>query len=147
MRGRAVLIGARKVRRGSATDALLHVGIHVPGLNAHAVTPLPSISSARLRVSCTTAAFADEYAVQPALGRVAEPDEMFTMRPKPRSSIPGSTARTGRYVPPTLIAMLRSQSAGSERASGAIGSTMPAQLTRIEAGPTQRAVASASSWT
>ena len=47
---------------------------------------------------------------------------MFTMRPNPRSSIPGSTARSGRYVPPTLIAMLRSQSAGSERASGAIGS-------------------------
>ncbi len=98
-------------------------------------------------MSCTTAAFAAEYAVQPALGRVAEPDEMFTMRPKPRSSIPGSRARIGRYAPPTLMEMLRSHSAGSERASGAMGSTMPAQFTRIDAGPTQRAVASASSCT
>src|SRR6185503_6068334 len=118
-----------------------------PGLIADAVTPVPSSSSARLRVICTTAAFAAEYAVQPELGRVAEPEEMLTMRPKPRSSIPGSTTRTGRYVPPTLIAMLRSHSAGSDLERGAIGSTMPAQFTRIDAGPTQRAVASPRSWT
>ena len=67
-----------------------------PGLNAQAVTPVPSTSSARLRVSCTTADFAAEYAVHPALGRVAEPEEMLTMRPTPRSSMPGNTARIGR---------------------------------------------------
>src|SRR5438132_1344528 len=43
--------------------------------------------------------------------------------------------------------MLRNHSAASERASGAIGSTIPAQFTRIDAGPTHRAVASARSCT
>src|SRR6266568_1239760 len=52
-----------------------------PGSYAHAVTPVPSISRPRLRVICTTPALPAEYAVQPGLGRVADPDEMFTIRP------------------------------------------------------------------
>src|SRR5947208_1690843 len=52
-----------------------------------------------------------------------------------------------RYVPPTLIATLRSHSAAFERASGTIGSTIPALFTRIVAGPTRRSVARTSSCT
>src|SRR5438093_10086517 len=118
-----------------------------PGSYAVTVTPVPSSSSASARVSCTTPAFAAPYAESPALGRVDWPEEMFTMRPLPRSSIPGSTMRIGRYVPPTLIEMLRSQSAGSDRASWTTGSIMPAAFTRIVAGPTHRSVASTRSWT
>src|SRR3954451_1294538 len=60
---------------------------------------------------------------------------MFTTRPQPRSTIPGSTARVVRRPPLKLMSITRSQNASSVSRNG-LASSQPALFTRMSTGPT-----------
>src|SRR5579859_4016682 len=62
------------------------------------------------------------------------------IRPRPRPTIPGSTARQHRYAPSTLTSNTRHQSAGSSSQIGSASDepVMPALLTSTSMGPSSR---------
>ena len=57
-----------------------------------AVTPVPPSSRARARISVSSAAFATAYEAPRGPGVIANGVETATIRPQPRSVIPGTTA-------------------------------------------------------
>ena len=59
---------------------------------------------------------------------------MLITRPQPRSAMPGSTSLVASYTAPRLRLIIRSHSARSVRAKGAL-SAAPALLTRMSMGP------------
>ena len=70
----------------------------------------------------------------PGPARKADPEEMETTRPHLRSIMPPSTWRLTRNAPVRLVAIILSQSSSVIWCTAA-PSEMPAQLTRMSAGP------------
>jgi hypothetical protein len=68
-------------------------------------------------------------------GKSTTPDETFTIRPQPRSTISGRTALVSRNTPTRLICRAAIQSSGSRRQVGSRGQTTAALLTRMSTGP------------
>ena len=68
----------------------------------------------------------------------------LTIRPQPRSRMPGTTARHMWNVPVTLTANVVAHSSSLTSQSGLFGPTMPAELTRMSTRPIRaRAAATA----
>ena len=85
----------------------------------------------------TSPAFDAEYAAVPGPARKADPEEMETTRPQPRSIMPPSTRRLTRNAPVRLVAITLSHSSSLIWCTAA-PSAIPAQLTRMSAGPSWR---------
>ena len=63
------------------------------------MTPVVASSLARALVIAITAAFDAEYALSLGLPSLPAIDAMLTIRPQPRPTMPGTTARHRRKVP------------------------------------------------
>src|SRR5215208_8268145 len=79
-------------------------------------------------------AFEVVYASYPGSVRRAITDEVFTIAPRPRSSIPGKTARHIRYIPRRLMFSTSSQAASSTSRKSPLVIT-PALLKRMSTPP------------
>jgi len=72
---------------------------------------------------------------KPPGGRYAAPLVTLTMRPPPRASIPGTTARQHRNTPRTLISNTCHHDAGCSWSKVTVGPCTPALLTSRSTGP------------
>ena len=61
---------------------------------------------------------------------------MLTMRPHPRSIMPGTTARVTLKMPCTFTSNVRAHSSGATSHIGSFGPTIPALLIRMSTRPT-----------
>src|SRR5438105_6570272 len=95
--------------------------------------PFCTTSIASARVKPTSACFAATYAVTYGYPRKPAMLETLTIRPYPRASIPGSTAREQRNAERRLTDSMRSSTASLVFRKGAL-SAAPALLTRMSTG-------------
>src|SRR3954454_20038971 len=98
------------------------------GVTAFTRTFCWATSLANAFVNPSTAAFEEEYADMFGLPSLPEIDDTFTIRPYPRSIIPGTTCLQSRNTASTLIAMVRRHSLSSYSHTGFAGPAMPALL-------------------
>src|SRR5919107_703162 len=87
-----------------------------------------------MRLSDDCAALVTEYAAFVSDGRLPADEVTLTIRPQPRSAIPGANARISRIDAMTCSSQSPFQSS-SVRSSRARANDVPALLTRMSIGP------------
>src|SRR6187200_478635 len=122
-------------RTSGAVSAFIGVS-NTAGATELTMTPVVASSLARALVSAITAAFDAEYALRFGLPSLPAIDARLTIRPQPRSTMPGTTARHRWKVPSTLTSKVRRHSSSDSSQSGRFGPTTPALLTRTSTVPT-----------
>src|SRR5436190_758773 len=105
-----------------------------PGQTTFTVMPWRATSRASAFEKPMSAALQPEYTASPVLPTRPASEEMLTIRPRPRSIMPSSTACVALSAPLKLTAIRRSQSAGSLSTKSASRS-QPALLTSTSTGP------------
>src|SRR5215212_4975761 len=107
----------------------------IPGTIALAVIPCRPPSIASVFVSPRRPAFVVEYDAWPKPPSVPATDDMFTIRPHPRSFMCGHTACAQLNAPVRFTRRSRSHSSGDWFWSCATWSSVPALLTRMSTEP------------
>ncbi len=102
-------------------------------------TPVVASSLPADFVRAITAAFEAEYAARFGLPSLPAMLAMFTTRPQPRSTMPGTNARIVATTPSTLTSSTRRQASGVVSISGMLGPTIPAEFTSTSTGPIRAA--------
>jgi len=124
------------IRSRISGDVLAFMGVAMTaGAMTFTRTPLVASSLPRDLVIAITAALDAEYAESPAFPSLPAMLATLTMRPQPRSIMPGAKARHRWKLPVTLTDIVAAHSASSTSHSGLFGPTIPAQLTRMSIGP------------
>src|SRR4051794_38019628 len=134
----------RPVRWASASAPVsAFIGVSMTA-GAIALTRTPDVASSLPSdlVRPMTAALDAEYGDMSGFPSLPAMLAMLTIRPQPRSRMPGTNARQVWKMPLTLTAKACSHRSTGPSHSGTFGPTMPAELTRMSTGPACAAAAS-----
>src|SRR6478752_10378025 len=103
----------------------------MPGSTQVTRTPVPCRSARRSRLNCRTKALVAPYTLPPGYGYVPAIEPRLITWPRPRSTMPGSTALVHQARPAQLVSIICCQLSGSARCAGSRPRASPALLTRM----------------